>query len=141
MAIRVLLEHQVPEDHIIFLCLIAAPPGLHTIARAFPKVRIVTSYVDPKLNESFHIIPGIGNFGGIIHQTTIYSRSLFWYLRKSTWAFLSRMETQRGSIEHRGKPPRQSRKLRAHQKRAQWNKPSNQKRSSLTKEQIKQLLK
>lgn len=63
MAIRVLLEHLVPEDRIIFLCLIAAPPGIHTISNAFPKVRIVTSAVDAKLNELFHILPGIGNFG------------------------------------------------------------------------------
>ncbi|KAJ3093153.1 hypothetical protein HK102_006069 [Quaeritorhiza haematococci] len=63
MAIRVILDHDVAEDRIIFLSLIAAPQGLRTIANAFPKVKIVTSEVDPGLNERFHIVPGIGNFG------------------------------------------------------------------------------
>lgn len=37
--------------------------GVHTIAYAFPQVRIVTSAVDPEINEKFHVLPGIGNFG------------------------------------------------------------------------------
>lgn len=37
--------------------------GVHTIAYAFPKVKIVTSAVDPEVNEKFYVIPGIGNFG------------------------------------------------------------------------------
>lgn len=37
--------------------------GVHTIAYAFPKVKIVTSAVDPDINEKFYVIPGIGNFG------------------------------------------------------------------------------
>ncbi|KAI8055350.1 uridine kinase [Syncephalis plumigaleata] len=63
MAIRVLLDHDVPEDRIIFLSLLSAPQGLHSIARAFPKVRIVTSMVDPGLSDDLYIEPGMGNFG------------------------------------------------------------------------------
>ena len=37
--------------------------GVHTIAYAFPGVKIVTSAVDPEINEKFHVMPGIGNFG------------------------------------------------------------------------------
>lgn len=37
--------------------------GVHTIAYAFPKVKIVTSAVDPEINEKFYVLPGIGNFG------------------------------------------------------------------------------
>lgn len=37
--------------------------GVHNVAYAFPKVRIVTTAVDPELNESCYILPGIGNFG------------------------------------------------------------------------------
>lgn len=37
--------------------------GVHTIAYAFPRVRIVTTAVDPEINEKFYVIPGIGNFG------------------------------------------------------------------------------
>lgn len=38
-------------------------PGVHTIAYAFPQVRIITTAVDPEINEKFYVIPGIGNFG------------------------------------------------------------------------------
>ena len=37
--------------------------GVHNIAYAFPKVKIVTTAVDPSVNEKFYIVPGIGNFG------------------------------------------------------------------------------
>lgn len=64
MAIRVLLDHDVPEDRIIFLSFLAGPHGLHTIARAFPRVKIVTSYVDSVLNaHTLFLEPGLGNFG------------------------------------------------------------------------------
>lgn len=31
----------------------------------FPKIKIITTEIDDKLNEKYFIIPGIGNFGGI----------------------------------------------------------------------------
>lgn len=38
-------------------------PGVQTVAYAFPKVRLITTAVDRELNDKFHIMPGIGNFG------------------------------------------------------------------------------
>lgn len=63
MAIRVLLDHGVPEANIIFLTLMSAPTGIHTIAYAFPSVKIVTTSVDDTVNEQYFILPGVGNFG------------------------------------------------------------------------------
>lgn len=63
MAIRVLLDHDVPEENILLCSLLMADSGVHTIAYAFPKVKIVTSEVDPEVNDRFYIMPGIGNFG------------------------------------------------------------------------------
>ncbi|KAM9495623.1 uridine-cytidine kinase-like 1 isoform 1-T1 [Clarias gariepinus] len=63
MAIRVLLDHDVEEDKIFLLSLLMAEMGVHSVAYAFPKVRIITTAVDKKVNDEFHIIPGIGNFG------------------------------------------------------------------------------
>ncbi|CAG8482903.1 1545_t:CDS:10 [Ambispora gerdemannii] len=64
MAIRVLLDHNVPEERIIFLTFLATPQGLHAIANAFPRVKVCTSMVDLKINEStLYIEPGMGNFG------------------------------------------------------------------------------
>lgn len=36
--------------------------GVHSVAYAFPKVKICTTAVDKILDENFHIIPGIGKF-------------------------------------------------------------------------------
>jgi len=63
MAIRVLLDHDVPEENINLVSLLMAESGVHTIAYAFPKVKIVTTAVDPEINDKFHVLPGIGNFG------------------------------------------------------------------------------
>lgn len=34
--------------------------GVHSVAYAFPRVRIITTAVDKEVNDQFHIIPGIG---------------------------------------------------------------------------------
>ena len=38
MAIRVLLDHDVPEENILLVSLLMAEIGVHSIAYAFPKV-------------------------------------------------------------------------------------------------------
>ena len=63
MAIRVLLDHDVPQESISLVSLLMAEAGVHAIAYAFPAVKIITSAVDPEIDESFHVIPGMGNFG------------------------------------------------------------------------------
>ncbi|XP_075427782.1 uridine-cytidine kinase-like 1 isoform X5 [Ascaphus truei] len=63
MAVRVLLDHEVPEEKIFLLSLLMAELGVHSVAYAFPRVRILTTAVDKKVNDLFRIIPGIGNFG------------------------------------------------------------------------------
>lgn len=40
MAIRVLLDYDVPEENIQLVSLLMAEIGVHSIAYAFPKVRI-----------------------------------------------------------------------------------------------------
>lgn len=62
MAIRIILDHHVPQERIVVLCLIATSVGLGTIMRAFPGVRVVCAAVDDKLDKDYHIIPGMGNF-------------------------------------------------------------------------------
>lgn len=44
MAIRVLLDHDVPEENIMLVSLLMAEIGVHTIAYAFPKVRLAYTY-------------------------------------------------------------------------------------------------
>jgi uracil phosphoribosyltransferase len=51
MAVDVLLSKGVPEERILFLNLIASPEGVQNFADKFPKVRVVTAFVDQGLNE------------------------------------------------------------------------------------------
>jgi uridine kinase len=52
MAIRVLLDHGVPQDHIIFVTFLAARAGgLAVLERAFPAVKIVCGAVDDNVEE------------------------------------------------------------------------------------------
>jgi len=62
-AIEALLQHGVKEENILFLNLIAAPEGIKVITQAFPRVHIVTTEIDEKLNDVKFIVPGIGDFG------------------------------------------------------------------------------
>lgn len=48
------------EDKIFLLSLLMAETGVHSVAYAFPEVRIITTAVDKEVNDQFHIIPGIG---------------------------------------------------------------------------------
>lgn len=63
MAIRVLLDHEVPQENIYLCSLLMAISGVHSIAYAYPKVTIVTTEVDSEINDEFYIMPGVGNFG------------------------------------------------------------------------------
>lgn len=40
-----------PEDHILFLNLIASPSGVADFAERFPKLRVVTAFIDQGLDE------------------------------------------------------------------------------------------
>ena len=51
MAVDVLRSKGVPEDHILFLNLIASPEGAAKFAQKYPRLRIVTAFVDEGLNE------------------------------------------------------------------------------------------
>uniref|UniRef100_A0A8C2Q8Q4 Uridine-cytidine kinase n=1 Tax=Cyprinus carpio TaxID=7962 RepID=A0A8C2Q8Q4_CYPCA len=60
MAVRVLLDHDVQEDKVFLVSLLMAELGVHTVAYAFPRVKIVTTAVDKSLDDLLHVIPGIG---------------------------------------------------------------------------------
>jgi uracil phosphoribosyltransferase len=81
MAVDVLKSRGVPEDRILFLNIIASPEGVTKFAKRFPKLRVVTGFVDQGLDEkkydsyqtnilaslkltiSSYIVPGLGDFG------------------------------------------------------------------------------
>ncbi|KAM0786396.1 hypothetical protein ACM66B_001863 [Microbotryomycetes sp. NB124-2] len=77
MAVRVLLDHGVPQEQIIICTILVSKiGGVWALHAAFPKVRIVSSAADEGLEERweqtedgrrkkvFAIQPGLGSFGG-----------------------------------------------------------------------------
>jgi uracil phosphoribosyltransferase len=70
-AIEVLMDHGVKEENILFLNLIAAPEGIDALVSKYPKVKIITTAVDTKLNAQKYILPGIGDFGDLYYGTTL----------------------------------------------------------------------
>lgn len=97
-------DHDVEEDKIFLLSLLMAEMGVHSVAYAFPKVRIITTAVDKKVNDEFHIIPGIGtivytnewSFRKLkIWQKMIWM-SFFFFFNKymHTWINVLRMHTK-----------------------------------------------
>lgn len=83
MAVDVLKSRGVPEERILFLNVLASPDGIQNFATKFPKLRLVTAFVDQGLDEKkyvfpnaisldpcvwltnacSYIIPGLGDFG------------------------------------------------------------------------------
>lgn len=56
MAVEVLKSKGVPEGHILFLNLIASPEGVTKFAERFPKLRVVTAFIDQGLDEKKYVI-------------------------------------------------------------------------------------
>ncbi|BDE08172.1 uracil phosphoribosyltransferase [Vulcanimicrobium alpinum] len=54
----------------VFVCIIAAPEGLATLARVHPDVRVVTAAVDERLNDHGYIVPGLGDAGDRMFGST-----------------------------------------------------------------------
>jgi uracil phosphoribosyltransferase len=49
MAVQVLKARGVPEDHILFLNIIASPEGVKKFATKFPRLKVVTAFIDQVL--------------------------------------------------------------------------------------------
>ncbi|KAK9466318.1 uracil phosphoribosyltransferase-domain-containing protein [Lipomyces arxii] len=63
MAVDVLISKGVPEERILFLNLISSPEGIDAFAARFPKLKVVTGFIDQGLNDKKFVIPGLGDFG------------------------------------------------------------------------------
>jgi len=56
MAVEVLKSRGVPEERILFLNLIASPEGIGNFASKFPKLRVVTAFVDEVWNPFSKVV-------------------------------------------------------------------------------------
>ena len=55
--------------HIRMVNLVAAPEGIRTVQKKYPRVPIFTAAVDEKLNERGFIVPGLGDAGDRLFGT------------------------------------------------------------------------
>lgn len=62
-AITELIKVGVKEANIVFVNLISCPEGLARLYKAFPKVKVITTAIDQKLNKHNYILPGLGDAG------------------------------------------------------------------------------
>mmetsp|Transcript_3667 Transcript_3667/g.11878 ORF Transcript_3667/g.11878 Transcript_3667/m.11878 type:complete len:478 (-) Transcript_3667:204-1637(-) len=69
MAVQVLVEHGVKQEDMMFVCLVAAPQGIHRLTAHFPSLTVVTGSIDQGLNERNLIVPGLGNFASRFYGT------------------------------------------------------------------------
>ena len=64
--------------------------GVHTIAYAYPNVKIITAAVDHEVNDKYHIIPGIGKLSGYFWlPRNPLLRSIFISWVCSHWLFIN----------------------------------------------------
>ena len=62
-CIELLVEVGVPAANIRFVNLISCQEGIDRINNEFPDVKVFTGVIDPILDASRYIIPGVGDFG------------------------------------------------------------------------------
>jgi uridine kinase len=64
MVIRILLDHGVQQDHIVFVTfLVARDGGISILRRAFPDVKIICATVDDHMREGYVYDEDSGNEG------------------------------------------------------------------------------
>jgi uracil phosphoribosyltransferase len=63
MVITLLKEKGVKEENIIVASICVAPEGLILLNEKFPRIKVVMTTMDEKLNERKYIVPGLGDFG------------------------------------------------------------------------------
>lgn len=63
MAVDVLKSRGVPEDRILFVNLIASPEGINVFAKKFPKLRVVTAFIDQVCNFKEPDLSALANCG------------------------------------------------------------------------------
>jgi uracil phosphoribosyltransferase len=68
-AVDVLNRHGVPDSHIRFLALVAAPEGVKVFQEAHPEVPVYTAALDDHLNDDAYIVPGLGDAGDRLFGT------------------------------------------------------------------------
>jgi uracil phosphoribosyltransferase len=62
-------EYGVAEENIVFANVISCPEGLAFLAQHYPRIKVVTCWIDDCLNEDKFIVPGLGDYGDRFFNT------------------------------------------------------------------------
>lgn len=68
-AVDVMNRDGVPDGHIRFMVLVAAPEGIANFHAHHPDVPIYVAAIDERLNDKAYILPGLGDAGDRIFGT------------------------------------------------------------------------
>ena len=71
IVIQLLKEKGVPEENITIASICTAPEGLLVLNNKFPKINVVMTVMDDRLDERKYIVPGLGDFGDRFFGTNI----------------------------------------------------------------------
>lgn len=66
-ALKLLKNHGAKK--IYFLCIVAAPQGIEKLSADHSDIEVYTAAIDEGLNETCHIVPGLGDAGDRIFAT------------------------------------------------------------------------
>jgi uracil phosphoribosyltransferase len=68
-AVDALKQRGVPDEHIIFVALVAAPEGVQVFQNAHPGVKVYVAALDARLDSHAYIVPGLGDAGDRLFGT------------------------------------------------------------------------
>ena len=69
-AVDVLNKYGVSDDNIRFMAMVVAPEGMRAFNEEHPTVEVWAAALDEKLNEKAYIVPGLGDAGDRLFETS-----------------------------------------------------------------------
>ncbi len=69
LVANMLTERGYERDNIYFVGVLAAPEGVDKLTRVIPRSNIVVAAVDQGLDDSYFIVPGLGDYGDRYYGT------------------------------------------------------------------------
>ncbi len=69
-AFKLLSDHGVPLEKMIFMALVASPEGVRVVEESCPGLPVFIGALDERLNEDAFILPGLGDAGDRLYGTT-----------------------------------------------------------------------
>jgi uracil phosphoribosyltransferase len=70
LAVEMCLSRGILAPNISVLCIISCKKGIERVFKTFPEIKVITTSVDAKLDDKAHIIPGLGDAGDRIFETS-----------------------------------------------------------------------